>query len=89
MLDAQDEAHEHDNEIGDNTSQEDDRVSKSKDSDQKDLSAKKNEEPSPLEHLVELIVGDRFPTEFEYLRWLESEDQRNNHELYMEYNSKQ
>ena len=53
------------------------------------MTAKRNEEPSPLEHLVELIVGDRFPTEFEYLRWLESEEQRNDHESYMEFNSKQ
>ena len=30
----------------------------------------KNDEPGPLDHAIEFILGDRFPTLAEYHEWL-------------------
>ena len=119
MLDEQSDQDEHDNDIGDDTEQDDDKMTSEEDDDDQNQSQSKNkdkskkkkpgvkseeiekllpagtkppktkhDEPGPLDHLIEFILGDRFPTSEEYIRWLESEDMRENQpDIYMEFNS--
>jgi len=95
MLEDQADEDEHDNDIGDETDQEDDKASSNEDpngedngdtsemkkkikvnkTDTSELIEKpehpdgyrapktKHDEPAPLDHLIELILGDRFPTQ--------------------------
>lgn len=92
MLDDQNDEDEHDNDIGDDTEQEDDKASEESESEeQKAKNLKKsrydapagkskNDEPGPLDHAVEFILGDRFPTLAEYHKWLQDEEDRMNPE---------
>ena len=85
MLDEQSEGDEHDNDIGDDTEQDDDWASseseskkakknkKSKSRTSEQSNKKNTNEPGPLDHLVEFILGDRMPTIKEHKIWLKSE----------------
>ena len=91
MLDNQGDDDEHDNDIGDDTEQEDDKASEEETDDQKaknleksrydaPVGKSKNDEPGPLDHAIEFILGDRFPTITEYHEWLQDEEDRKNPE---------
>ena len=72
MLDD-DDSNEHDNDCGDKTDQEEDKCSEQSSEEEDDDVKPKNskKEAGPLDHEIEFILGERWPTVEEYQEWLE------------------